>query len=95
MKKMFKLTAPNKKPERQADSVKYEVKKYIKRERRKTIPEGFNHWEFDCKIGNNQDEASTIKTNEINSTIDSFVESGKEEIYIEVLSRATQRPAKK
>ena len=39
MKKTFNLTSPNKEPERQVDSVVHEIRKYIKRERKKPLPE--------------------------------------------------------
>ncbi|CBW27592.1 conserved hypothetical protein [Halobacteriovorax marinus SJ] len=95
MKKIFNLTAPNKKPERQADSVKYEIKKYIKRERRKELPEGHSCWELDCKIGKDQNQAQVITPDRFSSMIDEFVAQGCESIYVEVLSRAGHRPKKK
>ena len=39
MKKTFELTHPKIKPARKVESVKHEVKKYLKRERNKTLPE--------------------------------------------------------
>ena len=39
MKKTFSFAHPKKKRPRVADSIKHEVKKYIKRERNKTLPE--------------------------------------------------------
>lgn len=94
MKKTFKLTAPNKKPERQADSVKCDVKRYIKRERRKEIPQGFSCWDFDCKVGKNQENAQVIAIEKISSKIDQFLNDGCESIYIEILSRPGHRPKK-
>jgi len=35
MKKVFKLKEGNKNPARQLDAIKYEIRKYIKREKRK------------------------------------------------------------
>jgi hypothetical protein len=91
MKKIFKLKVENKKPERQADSIKYEVKKYIKRERKKKLPETADYWDFDCKIGAQEDSAEKIHLKEINPSIDKQLELGSESFYLEILARATSR----
>ena len=57
MKKVFQLTSPNKDPERQVDSVIHEIRKYIKRERKKPLPEKIDYWDFDCRIGDDADSA--------------------------------------
>lgn len=94
MKKIFNLAAPNKKTERQADSIKYEVKKYIKREHHKELPEGFSCWELDCKIGKTMEQAQVVDAKEISSKADHFLNEGNESIYIEVISRPGHRPTK-
>jgi len=91
MRKTFKLKVSNKLPARQADSIKHEVKKYLKRERKKTLPEGLDFWDFDCRIGNTQADAEIIKVGEINSNISKMLEADKEEFYLEILAK----PAKK
>ena len=40
MKKTFKLTHPKIKPARLIESVRRDVKKYLKREKRKSLPDG-------------------------------------------------------
>jgi len=57
MKKTFKLTHQKLKLPRLVDAIKHEVKKYIKRERRRVLPEGADYWDFDCRFGT--DEASS------------------------------------
>ena len=42
MKKIFKLKVENKTIERQADTIRAEVKKYLKRERNKKLPDKFD-----------------------------------------------------
>lgn len=94
MKKTFKLTAPNKQPERQIDAIKHEIKKYIGRERRKTIPDSYDCWEFDCRIGEDEEHAETIQIEEIGKKIDIIAAKGHEALYLEVLSRPGYRPKK-
>ena len=86
MKKSFKLTAENKAPARQVDSVKHELKKYIARERRKTVAENADFWDFNCKFGDSAESASSISVADINKAIDKTVAEEKETFYIEILA---------
>ena len=54
LKKTYQLTATNKEPARVVEAIKNEVRKYIKREKRKTLPEGMNVWNIDCPISRNR-----------------------------------------
>src|SRR5438445_150104 len=51
MKKTFQLKAEGKHPDRVLEAVKHEIRKYIKRERRRELPAGADFWDFDCKFG--------------------------------------------
>lgn len=95
MKKTFNLTAPNKQPARQVDSVKYEIRKYIARERRKTLPEGVDYWDFDCKFGLDSSCADAVHVAEINKKIDSAVLEKSLSCYIEILAKPGIRNQKK
>ena len=70
MKKTFQIAHPKIKPARMFDSIKNETKKYIKRERSKTLPEDAGFWDFDCKFGAIEKEAETVHVTEINKKID-------------------------
>ncbi len=102
MKKIFPLTAPGKADQRVVESVKSDIRKYVKRERRKTLPEGFTQWDFACKAGPSRDSATTCKLAEVGAGIDAVVNSGAKEVYVEILavpghrdppSQATEPPA--
>lgn len=95
MKKNFNLTAPNKTPERQTDSVKHEIKKYITREQRKSVPADVDFWDFDCKMGDDLQSASVIHVSEINKKIDALNLEKKEVFYLEVLAKPGHRTNKK
>ncbi len=41
MKKNFPLKAPGKEDARVRDKIRHEINKYVRRERKKTVPEGF------------------------------------------------------
>jgi hypothetical protein len=94
MKKTFKLKVENKTIERQADSIRAEVKKYLKRERNKKLPEKFDNWAFDCKIGESAQKNHNIKAENISKGIENFVKAQAEEFYLEILVRAEVKPNK-
>lgn len=98
MKKTFSLLHPKKTRPRLVESIKHEVRKYIKRERRKSLPDGADYWDFDCKFGD--DEASSIVTHisEIDKQITAAESKPLDSFYIEILAKPgyrTKKPATK
>jgi hypothetical protein len=91
MKKTFELTHPKIKVERVVEAVKHEVKKYLKRERNKTLPEDADYWDFDCKIGASEQTADAIHVSTINKQIDVLAEEGLTSFYLEVLVKPAAR----
>jgi len=94
MKKTIALTHARLKSARLVDSIKHDIKKYLNRERSKTLPEGMDYWTFDCRFGASKDVAEKIYTSEINKHIDAAVEQGLAEIYLEVISRSENHKPK-
>ncbi len=94
MKKTFQLSHPKIKLARLVEAVKYEVKKYIKRERNKKLPEGVDFWDFDCKYGPTAEDAVEIHISEINKRIDSAEEQQLESFYLEILVKSGHRMKK-
>lgn len=91
MKKTFTISHPKIKTARLFEAVKHDVKKYIRRERNKTLPEDTDYWDFDCKYGVTEDAAETIHLSKINKAIDSAEEAGLTSFYIEIMARAEVR----
>ena len=91
MKKTFKLTHPKLQLARLVESIKHEVKKYIKRERRRDLPEGADYWDFDCRFGADAESSVEIHMTEINKSID-WAESEKlETFYLEIMVKPCVR----
>ena len=88
MKKTFALTHPKLQPARHVDAVKYEIKKYLARERRKALPDGKDYWTFDCRFGATEQLAKPIFTSDINKHIDAAFAAQQSAFYIEILARA-------
>jgi len=91
MKKTFKLTHPKIKVARLVDTVKYDVRKYLKRERNKNLPEGVDFWDFDCKYGRTAEESKEIHVAEINKFIDEAEAQQLESFYLEILAKPGHR----
>ena len=94
MKKMFQLQEKNKKPDRTLDSIKNEIRKYLKRERTKKLPEDAIYWEFDCKFGKDESSAEVLNANEIIKALDKTREETWQECYIEIISKPSNKKRK-
>lgn len=91
MKKTFKLTDEKIKPARLVEAIKHEVRKYLKRERRRSLPAGADYWDFDCKFGTTEADSKKIHVKEIDECINQ-AEAGKlESFYLEILANAATR----
>ena len=94
MKKTFKLTDSKIKKDRLVEAIRHDINKYIKRERRKKLPEGVDFWDFDCKFGHTVETAKEIHLSEISKSIDQAVEQQLESFYLEILVKQGHRTKK-
>ncbi len=97
MKKTFPLEDPKHKPARIVESIKAEVRKYLKREHRKVLPEDVDFWDFDCRAGKDAETAEPVHVSDIVKPIDRASEENWDSIYIEILAKPGHRakpPAK-
>lgn len=94
MKKLFPLTSPKHAPARVVASIKADVRKYLKRERRKELPEGVDFWDFDCRAGKDAETAAEVHVAEITKPIDGAATENWEAIYLEILAKPGHRTAK-
>ena len=94
MKKTFSFSHPKKKRPRVADAIKHELKKYIKRERNKALPEGVDFWDFDCRFGADETSSDVIHVSEINKVISEADVEGLDTFFLEVLAKPAKRTKK-
>jgi hypothetical protein len=85
MRKTFPLRAEGKHPDRVLEAVKHDIRKYIKRERRRDLPEGADFWDFDCRFGASKEAAVVIAPADINAQLDTLAQTGAEQCYVELL----------
>ncbi|ADU37532.1 DUF6172 family protein [Variovorax paradoxus] len=96
MRKTFQLQVEGKHPDRLVEAIKHEISKYIKRERRRDLPEGSDFWDFDCKFGASAETAEVAHLPAINKLIDGIVKDAGKQFYVEILAKPgkrTPRPA--
>lgn len=94
MRKTFPLEVPPHKPPRVIEQIKSEVRKYLKRERRKQLPEGADFWDFDCRAGRDGGSAEAVHVSGLTAAIDTASVEGWGAIYIEILARPGVRRAR-
>ncbi|MFH0131293.1 DUF6172 family protein [Variovorax sp. VaC1] len=96
MRKTFQLQVEGKHPDRLLEAIKHEIRKYIKRERRRVLPEGADFWDFDCKFGAAEESAQVVHLSAITGLIDGVVKETGKQFYVEVVAKPgkrTPRPA--
>jgi len=94
MKKKFPLEIPDRKPGLVLDAIKHEIRKYLKRERRKSLPEGVDFWDFDCKVGGSAEEAVAVHPGDVEKAVGEAQAGGAAAVYVEILAKPGQRVKK-
>jgi predicted N-acyltransferase len=91
MKKTYALRPEGKNPDRVLEAVKHEIRKYIKRERRRVPPEGVDYWDFDCKFGTTEDAAQVVHLAELTALMDGVAAAAGSQFYVEILAKPGHR----
>jgi hypothetical protein len=87
MKKNFPLQAEGKHPDRVLEAVKHEIRKYFKRERNRTLPQGVDFWDFDCQVGLTEGTAQVVRVSGVIEAVDDAAKTGATSVYVEILSK--------
>ena len=93
-KKTFPLTHPKIKPARLVDSIRAELSKYIKRERRKKLPDGVDFWDFDCKVGPDQATAKEQHISAISKAVGEVCDDENKSVYVEIIAKPATRTSR-
>lgn len=87
MRKIFELRPEGKHPDRVLEAVKHEIRKYMKRERRRELPEGADFWDFDARFGASKELAVVLHPAALIAALDELVQAGGESCYVELLAK--------
>ena len=91
MRKTYPLRPEGKHPDRVLEGVKHDIRKYLKRERRRELPEGMHFWDFDCRFGASQEVAHVLHAAALIGELDTLAKTGAEQAYVEILARPAVR----
>lgn len=95
MKKIFKFTDEKKHEDRVLEGIKHDIRKYVKREKKKKLPDAkTTYWDFDCKIGASSDSAKVVDLDTLIKELDTVKATGAAECYVEILAKAVEKPLK-
>ena len=87
MRKTFALRPEGKHPDRVLDALKHELRKYMKRERRRDLPAGADFWDFDCKLGVDSGSAEVVHPSALIEQLDGLAQTGVSNAYVELLAK--------
>ncbi len=91
IRQTFPFEHPRHKPPQALAALKSRIRKYLKRERRKSLPEGVDFWDFDCRMGPTEDDAAPVHVSDILSGLDTLVAEGRTHVYVEILAKPGHR----
>ena len=94
MKKTFALEIEGKNRDRVLEAVKHEIRKYIKRERRRGVPAGADYLDFDCRFGAAPESAQPLHLGNLIGALDAAAKEGAGEVYVEILAKPGHRQAR-
>jgi hypothetical protein len=93
MRKIFPLTQEGRHRDRVLEAVKHEIRKYLKRERRRDLPEGADFLDFDCRCGATKETAEVVHLSALMGQLDAIAKEGGAQAYVEVLAKpGVRRP---
>ena len=91
MRKTYPLHIEGRHPDRVLDALKHDLRRYLRRERRRALPEGADYWDFDCRFGTSQDTAQPEHPGSLMALIDAVARDGGTQCYVELLARSATR----
>ncbi|MDD5325678.1 MAG: DUF6172 family protein [Polaromonas sp.] len=94
MRKTYQLNIEGKNRDRLLDASKHDIRRYVKRERGRTLPEGVDYWDFDCRFGHDEATACVVHFATLMGLIDSVAQQGGAQFYVELVTRHGLRAAK-
>lgn len=94
MRKTYLLKLEGKNRDRLVEASKHDIRKYVKRERNRPLPAGVDFWDFDCKFGSSEATAAPVHFATLMGLIDTTVQEGAEQFYVEVVTKHGHRSAR-
>lgn len=94
MRKTYSLHIEGKNRDRLIEASKHDIRKYVKRERSRPLPEGVDFWDFDCRFGSDEAGAAAVHFGTLMGHIDAVAKEGGGQFYVAVVTRHGHRQAR-
>ena len=94
MKQSYNLIHPKIKVPRVVDSIKHDIRKFLKKERKKPIPSGAKYWGFECKFGQSEETAVEVPVSSLTKSIDDLVANNIMTIFVEITATPVEADSK-
>lgn len=94
MRKTYLLNIDGKNRDRLLEASKHDIRKYVKRERSRPLPEGVDFWDFDCRFGADEATAQVVHFATLTGLIDAVALAGGAQFYVEVVTKHGHRTAR-
>lgn len=91
MRKTYQLNLEGKNRDRLLEASKNDIRKYIRRERRKDLPEGADYWDFDMRFGVDEASAAPLPPAELIRAINALTGEGGDQFFVEILRKPAKR----
>lgn len=91
MKKTFPLAIEGRHRDRVVEALKHELRKYVRRERRRPLPPGVDFLDFACRFGPDEAGAEPAHLSTLGTLIDAAASDGAAQVYVEILARPGHR----
>lgn len=94
MRRTYRLDIEGKNRDRLVEASKHDIRKYIRRERRKELPKGADFWDFDTRFGTEEANAVDVPPAELIRRIDALVAEGGNQFFVQVERKPGTRPVR-
>ena len=94
MKKTFQLSVEGRHPDRLLEASKHDIRKYVARQRRAALPEGVDYWDFACRFGLTEADASPVHFATLIGLMDEAGKAGQTSFFVDILGLKGYRKAK-
>jgi hypothetical protein len=92
MRRTYRLDIEGKNRDRLIEASKHDIRKYIRRERRKELPAGADFWDFDVRFGLEEASAESIAPAELIRRVDAVVAEGGNQFFVQIERKPGNRP---
>lgn len=94
MKKLFQLTVEGRHRDRLLEASKHEVRKYVARQRRAALPQGVDYWDFACRFGSTEADATDVHFATLIGLMDAAGKAGADTFFVSILGTHGVRAVK-